>query len=126
MQSVQVAAVLLLAAVPATFAFTSITLSNGVVVPHVALGVGYHGDIKTPNATGFNSSVLWLANGGHHIDTAFVYNDESGVGAALQVSKKPRSDIFITTKMPGPLGSAEVQSYHANSVKEIGIDVIDL
>mmetsp|Transcript_18751 Transcript_18751/g.66225 ORF Transcript_18751/g.66225 Transcript_18751/m.66225 type:complete len:341 (-) Transcript_18751:71-1093(-) len=106
--------------------FTTIVLPNGVVVPQVALGVGYHGDIKTPNATGYNSTVKWLQNGGRHIDTAFVYNDESGVGAALRTVPRPRSDVFITTKMPGPLGAAAVNSYHAGSVKAIGVDVIDL
>lgn len=43
-----------------------VRLANGVEVPAVALGVGYHHLIKNPNATAFHSTGLWLAAGGVH------------------------------------------------------------
>mmetsp|Transcript_18743 Transcript_18743/g.24491 ORF Transcript_18743/g.24491 Transcript_18743/m.24491 type:complete len:338 (-) Transcript_18743:747-1760(-) len=45
-------------------------------------------------------TATWLRDIGYGIDTAWVYQDESSVAKALQVSGKNRSEIFITTKVP--------------------------
>jgi len=40
-----------------------------------------------------------LLAGVRHIDTASVYKNESAVGLAIKMSKIPREDIFITSKL---------------------------
>lgn len=55
-----------------------------------------------------------LEAGYRHIDTAEVYKNEEGVGAALAESGLSRSDFYITTKVfPGGIGGAPVKDYHA-------------
>jgi len=47
----------------------------------------------------------WLDIGGRHFDTAFIYGDEAILGKfiATQTTVR-RSELFVTTKIPGPLG----------------------
>ena len=70
------------------------TLNNGVLMPVVAAGTWQ-----------FNSSAAEaavraaLSVGFTHIDTAFDYKNQDGVAKALE--GKDRSNVFITTKVPG-------------------------
>jgi len=41
-----------------------------------------------------------LKNGYRHIDTALAYGNEAEVGQGLKASGVPRSEIFLTTKLP--------------------------
>ena len=68
-----------------------------------------------------------LKAGYRHIDTARIYGTESAVGAAIQKSGIPRSEIFITTKLWN-------NSHHPDdvmpaidaSLKDLGTDYLDL
>ena len=71
-----------------------VTLSNGVLMPVLAAGVG---GFNTTSAT--NSIRIALSLGFNSIDTAHDYNNFDGVAAAI--SKVPRSNFFLTTKIPG-------------------------
>jgi diketogulonate reductase-like aldo/keto reductase len=71
-----------------------VSLSNGVLMPVLAAGVG-----------GFNSSAAAdsirsaLSLGFNSIDTAHDYNNFAGVAAAIKTV--PRENFFLTTKVPG-------------------------
>ena len=63
-------------------------IAPGVFMPLVNLGNGNH--------------TSWIKQGGRGIDTAYDYGDKSQqeVGRAVRNSGIPRSDLFVTTKLP--------------------------
>ena len=68
----------------------------------------------------------WLRLGGRHMDTAFDYGTQPDVGCALNNSSVQRSEIFITTKIPGPVGFTIATLMTENALRELGTDYIDL
>lgn len=110
----------------ASSAFPSVTLSNGVQLPLVSLGTG-----ESPNETRTDMETA-LSVGFVAIDTALTYFDQSGVAKAIadEAAKYPRSELFITTKVPG-CGKG-VDCYKstmldaAANLAELKLDYVDL
>lgn len=71
-------------------------LSDGLILPKIGLGT-YH---LTGNL-GINAICTGINNGYRLIDTAFNYENEGVVGAAIKRSNVPRSQLIITSKLPG-------------------------
>ena len=73
------------------------TLANGVQIPAIGLGTWQipNGDIT------YNSVLSALKSGYSHIDTALAYGNEESVGRAIRDSGIERSEIFVTSKLPG-------------------------
>ena len=100
----------------------TVTLSNGVVVPQLALGTWLIGNRE---ATGAVRSAIDI--GYRHIDTAQAYGNERGVGAGIRECGVPRDQIFVTTKV-----AAEHKDYRSaaagidGSLKDLGLEYIDL
>ena len=100
----------------------SITLSNGVSVPQLALGTWLIDDDKVGAAV---RSAIEI--GYTHIDTAQAYANERGVGEGVRNSGISRNKIFVTTKV-----AAEHKDYKSaaegidGSLKRLGLDYIDL
>lgn len=100
----------------------SITLSNGVSVPQLALGTWLIDDDKVGAAV---RSAIEI--GYTHIDTAQAYANERGVGEGVRNSGISRDKIFVTTKV-----AAEHKDYKSasegidGSLKRLGLDYIDL
>ncbi len=98
------------------------TLSNGIKIPKIGLGVW-----EIPNKEAIEAVKSALNIGYRHIDTAEAYGNEEGVGLALKQSNLNREKVFITSKIP-----AEIKDYHSakksidNSLKRLGTDYIDL
>jgi len=74
----------------------TVRLRNGVEMPVVAAGVWQYND-----SVAADSVQLALEVGHTHIDTAYDYNNQRGVSLGLQRSGKSRSEVFVTTKVPG-------------------------
>ncbi|MDA3129874.1 aldo/keto reductase [Aliibacillus thermotolerans] len=99
------------------------TLSNGVKMPFVGLGVyqAKAGEevkraVKTALAAGYRS-----------IDTASFYANEESVGEAMKESGIPREELFITTKVwNNEQGYDNTLQAFERSRKKLGLDVIDL
>lgn len=71
------------------------TLHNGVKMPMIGLGV-----YKAKEGNEVKQAVKTALEFGYRsIDTATVYENESGVGEAIRESGIPREDLFITTKV---------------------------
>lgn len=68
-----------------------------------------------------------LAAGYRHIDTAHIYGNESGVGAALRASGLDRDDVFITSKLWNDDHGydATLKAFDA-TMENLGLDVLDL
>ena len=98
------------------------TLYNGVQIPKVGFGTW-----QTPNEQAYEAVIHALNAGYRHIDTAVVYENETGVGKAIKDSGIPREELFITTKIP-----ADIKTYEGavasieKSLVDLGLDYIDL
>ncbi|GAA0806599.1 aldo/keto reductase [Spirilliplanes yamanashiensis] len=66
-----------------------------------------------------------LDAGYRHIDTATMYGNEAEVGRALRDSGVPRSDVFVTTKLPAERRGREAATLEA-SLRALGVDAVDL
>lgn len=103
------------------------TLRNGVKMPAVGLGTFRVRDSEVI----YKAVDYALAAGYRLFDTAAVYQNEKFLGNALkQLLPKyglVREDIFVTTKLsPSDLGAKYVQSAFDTSLRNLGLDYIDL
>lgn len=99
------------------------TLSNGVEIPVMGLGV-YKNVDETELETAVTSA---LEYGYRHIDTAKVYRNEKGVGRAIKDSGVPREEIFVTTKVWNTdQGYDKTLKAFDESLEDLDMDYIDL
>ncbi|MET0296001.1 MAG: aldo/keto reductase [Microbacterium sp.] len=102
-------------------------------VPRIALNSGYdipqlgYGVFKVPPAETEKVVLEALELGYRHIDTAAIYGNEEGVGAAIARSGIPRDEIFLTTKLWNDR-QAEDEPRRAleESLAKLGVDYVDL
>ncbi|SMQ64696.1 Aldo/keto reductase [Bacillus sp. OV166] len=99
------------------------TLSNGVKMPWVGLGV-----FKVTEGEEVIQSVkAAIQNGYISIDTAAIYGNEEGVGQAIKDSGVPREDLFITTKLwNSEQGYESTLKAFETSLTKLGLDYLDL
>ncbi len=100
----------------------TLTLSNGVVVPQLALGTWFIDDVLAAEAVHEAVKI-----GYRHVDTAQAYANERGVGEGVRTAAIPREELFVTTKV-----AAEHKDYEsaARSIDEslaaMGLDYLDM
>lgn len=95
---------------------------RGESVPAIGLGT-YRMDERTAR----NSVETALEMGYRHVDTAQLYDNESGVGRAIAAADVPRGDVFVTTKInPWNRHYDTMVASVEESLQALGIDVIDL
>lgn len=72
-------------------------------------------------------SIQALELGYRGIDTAATYGNEDGIGEALQQVSVPRSELYITTKLPNDLwGREAVLSSIDSSLHKLKVSYVDL
>ena len=99
-----------------------ITLNDGHTIPQVGYGVFKVDPADTERAV---SEALEI--GYRHIDTAAIYGNEEGVGAAIASSGIPRDELFITTKLWNDRHDGdEPDTAIAESLDRLGLDHVDL
>jgi diketogulonate reductase-like aldo/keto reductase len=98
------------------------TLSNGVEIPMIGLGVY---DMYNEEAVTAVGTAIDL--GYRLIDTAALYRNEKEVGIAVSQSNVPRDEIFITTKV-GNTDHGYDQTLKAfdQSISLLNMDYVDL
>ena len=100
----------------------TVTLSNGVVVPQLALGTWLIDDDKVADAVR-----AAVAMGYRHVDTAQAYANERGVGEGIRTCGIPRNQLFVTSKV-----AAEHKTYESaaasidETLKLTGLDYLDM
>lgn len=68
-----------------------------------------------------------LASGYRHVDTAASYDNEAAVAEGLRVSKVPREQVWITTKVWwDSVADGALQRSAEASLERLGIDQVDL
>ncbi|MFC9934388.1 aldo/keto reductase [Glutamicibacter sp. NPDC127525] len=100
----------------------TITLNNGVEMPQVGFGV-----FQVPNEETTAAVGSALKAGYRSIDTAAIYGNEEGVGAALAQSGLAREDLFITSKIwIADMGYEQTLEAFDASLERLGLDYLDL
>ena len=99
------------------------TLNNGYKMPYLGLGVFQSKDGKE-----VIDATHWALDAGYrHIDTATIYNNEVGVGQAIQSSNIPRSELFLTSKVwNADQGFESTLKAYDKSLKKLKTDYLDL
>jgi len=100
----------------------ALRLNNGVEIPQLGFGVFLVPDTETQAAVS-----TALEAGYRHIDTAKLYQNEAGVGAAIAQSGIGRDELFVTTKVWNSEQGFEpaIASFEA-SLDRLGLDLLDL
>jgi 2,5-diketo-D-gluconate reductase B len=94
--------------------------AHGAEMPTIGLGTSGLGDCSEIVATA-------LALGYRHIDTAWKYGSERGVGEGIRASRLPREEIFLTTKVSHEYLRADDFARSVDeSLEALRVDFVDL
>lgn len=81
----------------------------------------------TPDEAAEQAVATALKAGYRHIDTAKVYGNERGVGAAVRSCGIPREEIFVTTKLwASDQGYDSALAAIDRSLEQLGLEYVDL
>lgn len=89
-------------------------------MPLLGFGTWQISNRDAPQATAYA-----LQAGYRHIDTATMYQNESGIGKALASVGLPRESVFVTTKLP-PAHAGRERRTLGESLAKLGLDYVDL
>jgi 2,5-diketo-D-gluconate reductase B len=95
--------------------------AHGAEIPAIGFGTSGLGDKA-------GEMVAAALNAGYrHVDTAWKYGTERGVGEGMRASGVPRGEIFLTTKVSHEyLRPADFERSTEESLQTIGVDYVDL
>ncbi len=100
----------------------TLLLNDGNRIPQVGLGTWPLSDDAVAPVV-----VAAIEAGYRHIDTAYRYGNERGVGQGIRQSGIPREDLFITTKLDGAFqGEDRAIAGLDESLRRLGLDYVDL
>ena len=100
----------------------TLPMNNGVQIPQLGFGVFLVPDTETQAVVR-----TALKAGYRHLDTAKLYQNEAGVGAAIAESGIPREELFVTTKVwNSEQGFDSAMASFDASMERLGLEVLDL
>ena len=100
----------------------TLELNDGHTIPQLGYGV-----FLVPADDAERAVTEALEAGYRHIDTAAIYRNEEGVGAAIAKSGIPRDELFITTKLWNDRHDGdEPDKAIDESLEKLGLDAVDL
>ncbi|PPQ89126.1 hypothetical protein CVT25_006498 [Psilocybe cyanescens] len=100
------------------------SLNTGATIPWLGFGTGTA--LYTKDAADLVK--LAIDNGVTHLDGAQMYLNEESLGRGITISGKPRSELFVTTKLNLPTlapGETITQSLKT-SLSKLNLDYVDL
>ncbi|MEI7030300.1 aldo/keto reductase [Streptomyces pratensis] len=100
----------------------SITLNNGLAMPQLGFGVW-----QVPDDEAAKTVSTALETGYRSIDTAAIYENETGTGKAIAASQIARDELFVTTKLWNTEQGYDstLRAFDA-SLEKLGLDYVDL
>ena len=101
-----------------------VKLNNGVEIPAIGLGT-WSGTTDEQHWSGLSWYLTALEVGYKHFDTAYGYGTEPVLGEAIRKSGIPRSELFVTTKLPNHHHGCVEKSLD-ESLQRFGFDYFDL
>src|SRR5919109_5451074 len=100
----------------------SIRLNDGNAIPQIGFGTSPLNDKQVVPAV-----LAAIETGYRHIDTAYKYNNERGVGQAIRESGISREDLFVTTKLDGQFqGDDRAIAGLEESLRRLRMEYVDL
>jgi len=100
----------------------TLTLNSGHSIPQLGLGVF---QVEADIAKRVVLDALEV--GYRHIDGAWIYRNEEGVGEAIAECGIPRDELFVTTKLWNTFqGVSEPRQGLEESLEKLGLDYVDL
>lgn len=100
----------------------SLELADGTSIPQIGFGT-----YKIPAGETREAVLLALGAGYRHIDTAQMYGNEEGVGAALRDSGLGRDEVYVTTKLDNTNHKpSDADRTMDESLTRLGVDAVDL
>ncbi|MCX6015894.1 MAG: aldo/keto reductase, partial [Chloroflexales bacterium] len=103
-------------------AIPSVTLNNGLQIPQIGLGTW---PLKDDDALLVVETAIRA--GYRHIDTAFRYGNQRGVGNGVRQSGIARDALFITTKLDGEFqGANRAIAGIDECLRQLQMDYVDL
>ncbi len=105
-----------------TIPVPTVTLNDDRRIPQLGFGV-----FQVPPEQTQETVERALEVGYRHIDTAQMYGNESGVGAAIKAAGIPRDELWITTKLDNGFHHPEdARRAFGESLDRLGLDRVDL
>lgn len=102
--------------------------AHGCRMPQIGYGtsqLGYRGTSQLEDCR--DQVVTALKLGYRHLDTAWKYGSEKGVGAGIRASGVPRSEIFLVTKVSHEYLRADAFARSLEeSLKNLQVDYVDM
>ncbi|WP_330241586.1 aldo/keto reductase [Streptomyces sp. NBC_00525] len=100
----------------------SLTLNNGVEMPQLGFGVW-----QVPDDEATKAVATAIESGYRSIDTAAIYQNETGTGRAIAASGVPRDELFVTTKVWNTEQGHDstLRAFDA-SLAKLGLEYVDL
>lgn len=100
----------------------TITLNNQTTIPQLGFGT-----YQVPPEDTASAVSTALEIGYRHIDTAQMYQNEAGVGEAIEASGIPREELWITSKLNNGFHRPDdARRSFDETLEKLGVDVIDL
>jgi len=100
----------------------TITLNDQTTIPQFGLGVW---QVPADDTERVVSEAFEL--GYRHVDTAQMYQNEEGVGAAIKNAGIARDDLYVTTKLNNGFHEpARAKASLAESLEKLGLEKVDL
>ena len=100
----------------------TILLNNGKNIPQIGFGTSPLNDKEVAPLV-----VSAIEAGYRHIDTAYRYNNEKGVGQGIRDSGIERESLFVTTKLDGQFqGDDRAIGGLDESLRRLDLDYVDL
>ncbi len=99
-----------------------IALHDGTSIPQLGFGV-----FQVPPERTEETVLTAFEVGYRHIDTAQMYQNEAGVGAAVKAAGIPRDELYITSKLSNALHRPDdARRSFDESLERLGLDRLDL
>ena len=100
----------------------SLRLNDGHAIPQIGLGTASLNDEQIAPVI-----VTAIEAGYRHIDTAFRYGNQRGVGKGIRASGIAREDLFVTTKLDGEFqGGDRAIGGLDECLNQLGMEYVDL
>lgn len=100
----------------------TLRLNDGHTMPQIGLGTASLNDDTVAPVI-----VTAIEAGYRHIDTAYRYGNQRGVGKGIRDSGIQREDVFVTTKLDGEFqGNERAIAGLDECLSQLGLDYVDL